>query len=361
MVPVSIGKDDNFSGFDRLEVGNHRLFILAEQWHNIRLVPRATMKLLKYLHKEANVRILAIEQGTSAATMINTYLISGDTTQLRRIARNTMFWGKENWAFFEDLRAFNQTVPSSERILVRSIDVEYKMESAIFYMNELIGDHEIPDELDPVIGAFNRLFDSTQAERESYQGLAVMFYYDKDYVTNLVNYALIDIQAKEETYRAFFRNDFKAYHGLIQDMYDGLIFDYTNPNTNYKFRDRLIYQKFVDLLQEYPNAGILCAIGLRHATRPSSIFKLANYNVSPVKDQVMNIRITAPFNNSLITGDLRKINFNYPGILKSQEVSIIYHDPNNRFLKSRKGFDYTIFINEGKTLTPFEKVLREDY
>ncbi len=48
-----------------LEIDDQQLFVLAEHWHNIRSVPRATMKVLKYLHENANVRILAIEQGQS--------------------------------------------------------------------------------------------------------------------------------------------------------------------------------------------------------------------------------------------------------------------------------------------------------
>ena len=112
--PVSINQDDNYDGYELIEIDSNQVFVLAEHWHNIKSVPQATLKVLKYLYDKGNVRILAIEQGESAAIMINDYLQSGDTTILRQIARNTMFWGKENWTFFEDLRAFNLSLPEDD-------------------------------------------------------------------------------------------------------------------------------------------------------------------------------------------------------------------------------------------------------
>ena len=51
---ISINDDDDFDGYELLEIGNNQLFVLAEHWHNIQKVPMATLKLLKYLHQEAN-------------------------------------------------------------------------------------------------------------------------------------------------------------------------------------------------------------------------------------------------------------------------------------------------------------------
>jgi len=187
------------------------------------------------------VRILAIEQGQSTAHLINQYLASEDTLMLRKIARNTMFWGKENYAFFQDLLAFNKTLPEEERIIVKSIDIEYKMESAIFVINELIRDKAIPPSLEETIGRFQQIFEEKRTHREQFDGLSVMFYYDKEMVTQLVRYTLYDLDNQPSTYTDFFGSDFVQFAMMILDMDDGLTFDYTNPNTNYKFRDRLIY------------------------------------------------------------------------------------------------------------------------
>ena len=79
-----------------------------------------------------------------------------------------MFWGKENWDFFQNLRAFNLTLPQEERIYVASIDIEYKMESAIFVINEIIGEREIPASLESTVGAFKTLFQRKKNHREQY-------------------------------------------------------------------------------------------------------------------------------------------------------------------------------------------------
>ena len=100
------------------------------------------------------------------------YIVLGKDVKGEVVLHNTMFWGKENWAFFEDLRAFNKSLPAEEQIFVRSIDIEYKMESAIYVINELIGEKEIPESLASTVGIFKQLFENTRNHRESYQGLS---------------------------------------------------------------------------------------------------------------------------------------------------------------------------------------------
>ncbi|MEQ9403440.1 MAG: erythromycin esterase family protein [Cyclobacteriaceae bacterium] len=357
---ISIEKDEDYSGYELIEPGDNQLFVLAERWHNIRLVPRATMKLLKYLHKEANVRVLAIEQGNSAAYMINRYLSNGDTVILRQIARNTMFWGQENWAFFQDLYEFNQSISESERVSVQSIDIEYKMESAIFVINELINNREIPATLINTVGTFYQLFEDNRFHREQFEGLAIMYYYDKELVTNLVRYTLADMREQKEVYKKYFGDDFNQFATTIKEMDEGLIFDYTNPNTNYKFRDRLIQKKFMDLLTNHSDKGILCVIGMRHATKGSSLFKLNAEAESPVNNKVMNIRICGLYNKAFRTSDLKRINFTYPGQLRDNDATLIKHDMSDPTLRS-KLLDYTLFINNGESLTPFKNTLKEGY
>ncbi len=358
--PVSIEPDNNFEGYDLIEVDSNQVFVLAEHWHNIRMVPQATLKVLRYLHKHANVRILAIEQGESAAHMINDFLSSGDTTKLRQIARNTMFWGKENWEFFQNLRAFNLSLPEEERVLVKSIDIEYKMESAIFVINQLIGNRLIPDALKSTVGVFRELFVNTSAHRESYQGLSVMYYYDRELVERLILKTIDDIDRKSDLYTNFFGEDFIEFATMILEMDDGLTFDYTNPNNNYKFRDRLIYKKFIDLNEEYPESGVLCVIGMRHATKGSSISKLDKLSFSPLQNKVLIIKISALFNKLIISSDLRRVNYNYPQQLKVNPATLIKHDESDAALKSSKDFDFTLFINSNGELTPFENVYKED-
>ncbi|SNT35615.1 hypothetical protein SAMN05421640_3503 [Ekhidna lutea] len=359
--PVSIEDDDNFDGYELIDVDSNQVFVLAEHWHNIRKVPRATMKVLQHLHSNANVRILAIEQGASAAHMINTYLSSGDTTHLRQIIRNTLFWGRENWKFFEDLYAFNQSIPDEDRIIVKSIDIEYKMAAAIFVINELIGEKEIPESLQGTVGMFKQLFNNTREHRENYEGLSVMYYYDRELVESLILMTIDEMERKSDDYTSFFGEDFVQFATMILEMDDGLTFDYTNPNNNYKFRDRLIYKKFISLTEEHPDKGILCVIGMRHATKGSSIYKLDNLEFSPLYKKVAMIKVSALFNKMIISSDLKRINYNYPKLLRSSPATLIKHTDENAALKSSKGFDYTLFINDNGELTPFDKIYKREY
>ncbi|MEM7296893.1 MAG: hypothetical protein AAF391_01340 [Bacteroidota bacterium] len=359
--PFSVESDNDFGGYDLLDIEDQKLFVLAEHWHNIRAVPKATLKTLRYLHTHGNVRILAIEQGKSVADMINLYLDSGDSTMLKHITRNTMFWGVEHRSFFKELRAFNLSLQSEERIKVQSIDIEYKMESAIFRINQLIGKKVIPASLQSTVGEFQRIYNETKEHREMYEGIAIMYYYDRDFVQQLVISSINDLEDNSQVYIDFFEDDFSQFATMILEMDDGLTFDYTNPNNNYRFRDKIIYKNFIQLEKENPDKGILCVIGMRHATKGSSIYDLNNRSSSPLQGKVMNIRISALYNKSINAGDLKKINFNFPKQLKVNSATLIKHDPGNSALKSSKDFDYTLFINESGSLTSFENILTEEY
>ena len=359
--PISIENNDDYSGFDLLEVENNALFVLAEHWHNIRSVPTATLKTLQYLHEKANVRVLAIEHGKSTAFMINDYLQTGDESMLEHITRNTMFWAQENKAFFQDLRAFNLQQSEEDQIVVESIDIEYKMEAAIFMINKFIGNKKIPNSLAPTVGELKEMYDDTKAHRESFDGLAIMYYYDRDQVQQIIIETINDLEDSSEKYIAFFEEDFTDFATMILEMDDGLTFDYTNPNQHYRFRDRLIYKNFLELRDKHPSSGILCPIGMRHTMKNSSVYDLQHRDSSPLAGKVVNIRISALLKNTINSSDLKKINFNYPKQLKVNEATLIKHASENNILKSNKGFDYTIFINDNGNLTPFENILTEQY
>lgn len=358
MVAVSIAQDDDFSGYDLLNEPNKRLFVLGEHWHNIQAVPEANLKLLQYLHRSHGVRVLAIEQGTSAALMVNQYLENGDTTLLRDIARYTMYWAREHWTFFEQLRAFNLKLPAGERIRVHSVDIEYKMEPAVYIINQWLKDKVIPDSLSRTLGEFVRIFEETREHRESYQNLLVHFYYPKDYMAQLVANTLADLQVRPEAYEQVLADRFEDFQEMITDMQHGLLFDYTNPLTNYKYRDTLIEGKFLELADEYPSEGILCVIGMRHMEKRSSIYKLNERSGSPWENQVVKIRLSALYNGGFFSGDLRRLNFSYPNQLKDQDATLIQHTSTDAPLRSKKGFDYTLFLNRNGQLKPFKKVYR---
>lgn len=358
---ISIRNDSDFSGYELLETGGTQFFILGENRHNIKSVPQATFKLLSHLHENANVRILAIEQGRSTAWLANKYLTTGDTTILRQIVRNTMYWGKENYQFFIDLYEFNQQYSEDDQIRVESIDIEYKMESAILVINEMIRGKTIPETLTNTIGTFQRLFNDTKDHREQFDGLAVMYYYDKETVGKLVAFTAYDMEQNNNPYQDFFGTMYDQFERMIEEMNAGLRFDYTNPNTNYKFRDRLIYNNALELISENRNVGILCVFGLAHTEKGSSLYKLRTNPESPVYEKVINIRVTSLSKNRFKPSDLRKINFNYPNLLRNNEATLIKHNESDPILKSSWPIDYTLFINENGDLTPFENVLKENY
>ena len=351
---IDIDSNDNYDGFQFLDTEEKHLFFLAESQHAIRMTPVVTLKFLKYLHDEANVRILAIEHGYSVEYLINQYLDRQDTTLLRQISRNSMYWGKENYAFLKELALYNNQLPDNEKILVKSIDIEYKQESALLLIRKLIGEKEIPIPLIPTLGEFKRIVDDKKEHREQFDGLNLLFYYDKAEVANLVSSSLSHIESSKKLYSDFFNDDFTHFNTIIEDLEKGIRFDYTNSNSNYKYRDDIIYEKFVSLIEEHPNTGILCAIGLRHTTEKSSGNRLDSQAGSPLVNKVMTIRISALQKKGISKKNLRKLNDSLDDFLLTNRSTLIKHDKTVRFLRQAGLYDYTLFINDVNKLTPFK-------
>ena len=117
-------KDDNdFTGFelykDSLE--NYSIFINGENHLYTKSNAALQLKMLKYLHQNADVKTLLLELGWSRGYIITKYIQTGDSTLLPAIKNYS-------WQYYakmvESLKLYNDSLPQDQKISVVGIDVE---------------------------------------------------------------------------------------------------------------------------------------------------------------------------------------------------------------------------------------------
>jgi hypothetical protein len=110
-----------FSVFDSLVTNNYRLFFTGEDHRYLKANSQLELKMFKYLHKTAGVRVFMMEFGHSMGYITNKYVQTGDTV-LEQIIKNHTF--DEYFGLFAGLRAFYDSLPENEKFSVVGVDLE---------------------------------------------------------------------------------------------------------------------------------------------------------------------------------------------------------------------------------------------
>lgn len=128
---------ESFAGLEGLDsvIKGKRVFITGENHTYTESNARLWLKMIKYLHKNAGVRNIMFEYGYSYGWLVNEYLQTGDTNLYNSI---------KNFAYVEyseaikDLREFNASLDSSEKIYLCAIDIERGIYPIVKLLNHLI-------------------------------------------------------------------------------------------------------------------------------------------------------------------------------------------------------------------------------
>jgi hypothetical protein len=348
---IDINYNDNFSGFDLINLTDSQVFIIAEDFHNRRLAPAMTLKFIQFLYQREKIRTIAIEGGISTAFLLNSYLESGDTTLLRDIARHTFFWSKEHFVYYQALAAWNNTLPSDQRIVFESADIEIKQESVILALNMILSNRSIPVTISK-LESFKTIFKEKESHRKQYLGLNVQYYYDKKRCSTLVDEVLADFKLNEGAYKTFFNEKYNFFKTMMTDLKAQYIFDY-HTNSKFMYRDNIMFDKLVAIAKRHPE-GFLQVVGAKHTRPGSSSFRLKHEDGSPAKDHVLIMNLTGRKTNGKYLGAKAVTRFaaQYSDLFKPGKNMIIENDGSNELLDN-SNFDYTLALMDNDHVSPF--------
>ena len=143
---MDISNNNDYSTFYLLDtvVGHYNIFFSGEN-HQFRASnAKLELKLLKYLHRSADVKHLLLEFGYTSGYLIDRYVCNDDTVAyniLKAYFAETYLW------LFTGVKEFNSTLDSANKIRVHGIDFEDNMYFTVKTILKIMPDKEAPNEI----------------------------------------------------------------------------------------------------------------------------------------------------------------------------------------------------------------------
>ncbi|MFM7023347.1 MAG: erythromycin esterase family protein [Flavobacteriales bacterium] len=294
----------SFSIFDSL-LPQKSVFIIGEDHSYRRSNTQLQIRLLKYLHQKAGVRTLLFEFGPSIGWMVNHYIQTGDSSYYHSF-RNYAFVDFQK--FYEQLREFNATLDSANKINVVGIDMERSLASAAKYMNLLLPkDKEIPAAIQlnieslRGIGAYlDKYYDEYQSD-SAYEYVRPAQYFSTKRTLDIF---IDDFQKNDSLYKLYLGKDYVVFKTVV----DGIIantkweeYQEKNAYQEWVFREQYMYQRFEELVMKNPGQKYFGSFGRCHTSLNEqsewcglyyfkSLMRRINSSSSPaLKDKVLSI------------------------------------------------------------------------
>lgn len=225
-------------------IDNYQVFFLGEN-HGVSIEPVLYYNFLTYLYKNANVRNLVIERGTSEALFINEYLKTGNEIYIA----HEIF--EDDINFLKKLYAFNQNLATEGKINVIGVDYE-----SITLLNK----------------TFNLFQQKEQLPTDAITEVKTLF-------ASLKNYKhMPKLMRKVRKIIAYNEQDFKRYFGdnfhHVKSMVENNAF-YSKPNQ----RNNEFYKNFLAVSQNKIKGNFFVTMGANHTNLKYnySFAKLLNY------------------------------------------------------------------------------------
>lgn len=258
-----------FSGLYDLDdvVPNYSVFITGENHTYTESNARIWLKMIKYLHKNANVRNVMFEYGYSYGWLVNQYLQTGDTNIYNSVKN---FAYPEYSEAIKELQKFNASLDSADKLYLVGIDVD----RGIYPIVKLL-DYLLPD-------SFDDAHDSIIMHLESMRSIAsyndsklnlddensfVIFNYKTTPTVELVQKNFI---SWEEEYKKILGENFDLFKETIITRFnqreEWRQYDNDGAAQQYVFRERYMHRVFLEEAAKHEGAWF-GQFGRCHTTR----------------------------------------------------------------------------------------------
>ena len=232
------------------------------------------IKLLKYLNQNADVHALIMEFGFSRGWLLDQYINNEDSTY-KQVFQNYSY--KEYSDFYNSLREYNLSLPDSNRIHVYGIDVERFNDLPIKVLSLLLPNKNPLDSIALNVEALrgmagyldnylNKKKDKKSiGDRSSLSG-RLYNYNSRAYSTSKTTSTFIeDFKIHQSYYKEYLGDNFELFDKIVHELIDQQKYkSYYNTTQQYVFRERYMYNKFINLLREHPKTKIFGQFGRCH-------------------------------------------------------------------------------------------------
>lgn len=137
--------------------------IFLGESHGIATNDDVNFALLTHLHETAGVRTYIAEMGYSTGHFLNEYVQTGDENLLDNVysaLEGTTAWNRSQVAFWQQVYAWNQTLPAAERIRVIGLDVQHQYPVGVWHLTTLLSEAPPAAFVEPVTALHTMVADN---------------------------------------------------------------------------------------------------------------------------------------------------------------------------------------------------------
>jgi hypothetical protein len=257
-----------------------RVIFLGES-HGIATNDDVNFALFTYLHETAGVRTYIAETGYSMGHFLNEYVQTGDIDLLRKIYRmleGTTAWNQAQFAFWQRVYAWNQTLPEAERVRVVGLDVEHQYPIGVWYLATLLPESPPENFAEPVTVS-RAMFEDGQ--------------WDTSACKSAVNALLDAMAAHPDAAMTYLGANFDKVHLVLRSLQAGFVF-YTTENNHTADVARYHYMAETYFALGLQDETVYGKWGAEHVYQAQyrgieHIAKLLDDEQSPVAGRVLSI------------------------------------------------------------------------
>lgn len=365
---LDIDNNDYFSSFKILDesLEDKRVFFIGEDHRYRRSNSDFQLKLLRYLHDEAGVKNLIIEQGKSTAYIINKYVLDGQE-EYKSIIQDYAY--PYYYEFYVKLFEYNQTLPKEDRVRVHGIDMERSISNAYKALGLMTPKKKAPKEIMTTIesirgmaGYYDNYFSTIKEDSVTYnmwKFAGTMFF---DGATTLEG-ILTDFDANDSLFRAYIGDEFEIFSEIIEGLRGAKQwYEYQEQDAyqEWVLREEFMYQRFKEVLTEYPEQKFLGSFGRCHTSKTIQDGWCDLYSFESLANRINNATDSATTDRVLTIGSYYPLSpyfykknadvFVIEGLsrlVKNDQVMIFKVDQDTIYENVQGNFDFVV-INKRK-------------
>jgi len=270
---IDPAQNENFKGFEVLDsAARHSRFFLSGEDHRfMQFNSRMELKFMQYLHR-FGVRHMIMELGYARGYVLQQYLNTGDSVW-RSILKATT--GKKYMKMYQAMRDWNRSLPDSTRITVSGIDVERFTDIPVLLIEQFLPDSGIPSDLLIPVEAIKGLARYTytinageEDEGKDEDDGDAWEYEDRgefnEYRT--ISTFVQDYDSLRSRFKAWLGKDFGRVDTLVNSLRQYLKWDdYEYTTYQYVYREKIMFDNMMALVQQYPTGRFFGQFGRCHA------------------------------------------------------------------------------------------------
>ncbi|MFC1734023.1 hypothetical protein ACFL6I_27280 [candidate division KSB1 bacterium] len=307
---LDISSNNDFSSFHLIgeRSNQYKVYILGEnhQFKSSNIDLR--IKIFKYLHQYAGVRIMLLEQGFSWGWLMNEYIQTGDSLLLSIL-------NKYSWSpyarLFKELYEYNRNLDSSNKIKIVGIDVERFFGLSVRTLSYLFPEEKAPDDISLHVESIKGLaaYNDNYIE-ENLDGNNHTFSNYSDYsAENIIDEFIVNFYQYRETYMNFLAENYPVFEKIVHSLeakkqYSN--YDELYMTQAYVFREQYMLKEFISVFKEFPNEKYYGQLGRCHANLLNQKEACSWYDFNSIATRMNNL------DDSLVKGKVCTIGAFYP-------------------------------------------------